>query len=303
MLELTTKSMASNNHSFRGVVLNTLQYNRDGSFATQSNRKAILLKVCKDLKACGFDKVTQKNFGAKHCYKLKDFWAGQGLSNATIKNRMACVRWLGSKFGKELPSNDKLAVEHRVYSDNTKQKAKEIDFNKLNQLSERHQLSIQLQRQFGLRMEESLKFKVGYADKGDHIKLKASWTKGGREREIPVKTPQQRELLNKIKDFVKNSEHKLNKSLIPDDSKYIQAKWAFQKAIERVNIKNVHGYRHQYAQDRYLELTRMKCPKAGGFTSYQLTKEQKGLDYQARMIISEELGHSREEITVQYLGR
>ena len=296
MLELTTKSMA-NNHSFRGVILNTLEYNRDGSFATQSNRKAILLKVSRDLKACGYDKVTQQNFGPKHCYKLRDYWQKEGLSTATIKNRMACVRWLGTKFGKKLPDNQKLELANRVYSDNTKQKAKEIDLVKYNQLSERHQLSIQLQRQFGLRMEESLKFKVVYADRGDTIQLKASWTKGGRERVIPVKTSEQRKLLNQIKDFCRG------KSLIPTENNYIQAKWNFQKAIEKVGIKNVHGYRHQYAQDRYLELTGRHCPKAGGLTSYQLTKEQKQQDYNARMIISNELGHGREEITVQYLGR
>ncbi|MBK2283763.1 integrase, partial [Francisella philomiragia] len=40
-----------------------------------------------------------------------------------------------------------------------------------------------------------------------------------------------------------------------------------------------------------------------GKTSRELTPEQKQKDYEARMIISQELGHGREEITVQYLGR
>lgn len=291
-----TKFMASNN-SLRGTILSALKHNKDGSFATQANRKAILLKVCSDLKNVGHNKVTQKNFGAKHCYLLRDYWKNQGISTATIKNRLACVRWLGEKLGKELPSNQKLEIENRVYSDNSKNKAQEIDLNKIKALQERHQLSIRLQREFGLRMEESIKFKVSYADKGDKIVLKDSWTKGGRAREIPVKTISQRQLLNRLHQFCNT------KSLIPDDKNYIQAKWSFEKNCQNLGIKNVHGFRHMYAQQRYLELTNMKCPKAGGFTSYQLTKEQKAIDYKARMIISQELGHNREEITVNYLGR
>ncbi|KFJ43115.1 hypothetical protein DR78_1983 [Francisella philomiragia] len=92
-------------------------------------------------------------------------------------------------------------------------------------------------------------------------------------------------------------------SLIPKDKNYIQAKWSFEKATQSVGIKNVHGFRHKYAQNRYQGLTQMQCPKAGGKTSRELTPEQKQKDYEARMIISQELGHGREEITVQYLGR
>ena len=39
---------------------------------------------------------------------------------------------------------------------------------------------------FGLRREESLKIQPGWADRGDTLVLKDSWTKGGRSREIPM---------------------------------------------------------------------------------------------------------------------
>jgi hypothetical protein len=286
------------NKEFRESIIQALKHNKDGSFATQSNRKSILLKTCKDLKNAGFDKVTPKNFGAKHCYILRDYWKKQDISTATIKNRLACVRWLGEKLSKELPTNRKLEIENRKYSDNTKNKAHEIDKEKYNLLTERHQLSIGLQREFGLRLEESIKFIGSHADKTDKIILKASWCKGGRAREIPIKTENQRYLLDKIKSFVNKGS-----SLIPKDKNYIQAKWSFEKAIQNVGIKNVHGFRHQYAQDRYKELTGLVCPKGGGLKSKELSSEQKELDYKARMVISGELGHAREEITVQYLGR
>jgi len=49
-------------------------------------------------------------------------------------------------------------------------------------------ISLMLQQEFGLRREEAIKFQPAYADKRDHIQLKGSWTKGGRERTIPILT-------------------------------------------------------------------------------------------------------------------
>lgn len=87
--------------------MSALKHNKDGSFTTQSNRKSILLQVCKDLKTTGFDKVTRENLGNKHCYALRDLYLKNNLATATIKNRLACIRWLGEKCGKELISNEK----------------------------------------------------------------------------------------------------------------------------------------------------------------------------------------------------
>ena len=71
----------STNQVFRGEILSALKRNRDGSFATQANRKSILLQANKDLKKVGFDKVTAKNFGNKHCHALRDHWRKQGLAH------------------------------------------------------------------------------------------------------------------------------------------------------------------------------------------------------------------------------
>jgi len=288
--------MASNN-SFRGVILSALKHNRDGSFSTQANRKTILLQANKELAKLGFDKVSAKNFGNKHFYALRDFYQKKGLSIATIKNRFACLRWLGAKLGKDLIDNQKLELANRKYSDNNKNKAKEIDFFKLKKLTERQQLAIQLQRYFGLRREESLKFQPSFAIKNNEIKLKSSWTKGGRARIIPILNKKQKRLLEKVKKIAGNG------SLIEKEKSYKQAMESFTTNCQRADIKNVHGFRHQYAQQRYIEITGRDCPKSGGLISKKLTPEEKKNDYEARIIISRELGHNREEITVQYLGR
>jgi len=51
-------------------------------------------------------------------------------------------------------------------------------------------MSLELQQAFGLRREEAIKFIPSFADRGDHLVLKASWTKGGREAK--TLTPEQR---------------------------------------------------------------------------------------------------------------
>jgi hypothetical protein len=77
----------------------------------------------------------------------------------------------------------------------------------------------------------------------------------------------------------------------------------YDKQVSRAGLKNLHGLRHAYAQKLYKQLTGWEAPINGGPKSRQLTPEQKQIDRQARMILSEELGHSREQITVNYLGR
>ena len=60
-------------------------------------------------------------------------------------------------------------------------------------------MSPELQQAFGLRGEEAIKFNLGYADHGDRITLKASWTKGGKERDVPVRSDEQRAMLDRAR--------------------------------------------------------------------------------------------------------
>ena len=65
----------------------------------------------------------------------------------------------------------------------------------------------------------------------------------------------------------------------------------------------MHGLRHRYAQERYLQKAGWECPARGGPTAKQLTPEQRSIDQRARLEISLELGHGRAQITAVYLGR
>lgn len=157
-------------------------------------------------------------------------------------------------------------------------------------------LRLRLQAAFRLRREESIKFQPGYADQGDHIILKGSWTKDGRERILPITTPEQRAVLNDA--------HKLagNGSLIPAHKTYIQQRHVYDVQCKAVGLSNMHGLQHQYAQVRYEALTGRKAPAAGGPSRSTLTPEQRLQDGYARQVISRELGHNRIEIVSVYCG-
>ena len=158
-------------------------------------------------------------------------------------------------------------------------------------------LSLELQQAFGLRREEAIKIQPSLADKGALLWLKPSWTKGGREREIPIRTDEQRKLLEKARRLAGKG------SLIPSHKTYIQQLRLYEGQCIRAGLSRMHGLRHAYAQRRFEELAGFESPAGGGPTRKVLTEDQRALDKKARAVISAELGHSREAITVVYLGR
>jgi integrase len=154
-----------------------------------------------------------------------------------------------------------------------------------------------LQAEFGLRREESIKFQPGYAIRGDELHLKPSWTKGGRARTVPIRTADQRWVLEQVKNLAGKG------SMIPPELTYVQQLKIYEAALQKAGISRAHGLRHTYAQRRYEELTGWKAPHAGGPKASELTPDQKAKDHAARLVVSAELGHGREEITAVYLGR
>lgn len=275
------------------------QRNKDGSHATQAERLTTLTLISKQLKSGGFKRMNASSLKPKHVNYLVEQWQTQELSIGTIKNRMAHLRWWAEKVGKSsvIPKdNIQLGIEHRQYimSEN---KAKHIDNHTLTQITDLYvKMSLRLQQTFGLRREESIKFQPAYADQGDHLLLKGSWTKGGRPRIIPILTAEQRDTLNQIHQFAGKG------SLIPAHKNYIQQRNTYDWQCQKIGLNKMHGLRHAYAQTRYETLTGWKSPKAGGLSGKELTPEQQIKDQWARQIISRELGHDRIEVVGVYLG-
>ena len=277
------------------------RHNRDGSYATQADREHILDLIADQLQEMGFRHMNAHSLKPKHVEKLVERWLAEELSPGTIKNRMSALRWWAEKTGKEniiARTNAAYGIPDRVYVTNIS-KAKELVMDQLKQIrTDCIRISLRLQAAFGLRRAESIKIVPKWADRGDRLVLKDSWTKGGREREIPVRTPEQRQLIDEAKVLAKG------KSLVaPGYTTYRDYLKHFRYESERIGIHAFHGHRHFYAQARYQELTGRDCPARGGPTSKQLTPKQKALDREARETISREMGHGREQVTAVYLGR
>lgn len=277
------------------------RHNRDGSFATQADREHILDLIANQLDGMGFRHMNADSLKPKHVEKLVERWLAESLSAGTIKNRMSALRWWAQKTGKEnivARSNAAYDIPDRAYVTNVS-KARELAVTAIESIrTESIKISLRLQAAFGLRREESIKIVPKWADRGDRLVLKDSWTKGGRTREIPIGTQEQRQLVDEAKSVAKG------KSLIPSRfATYVDYLKHFRYECERIGIHAFHGHRHFYAQARYKELTGWECPARGGPTSKQLAREQKVIDHEARVTISHEMGHGREQITAVYLGR
>ena len=290
--------------SLRKSVDDLLKHNKESSFSTHANRIDHLRQIVSDLENEGYKLQNIRNMKQKHVNALVNSWKERGLSVGTIKNRMSTLRWTAAKINNPQiveRSNRAYEIEDRQYVKNDINIAKRLDNPSLEKITNDNvKMSLRLQEAFGLRREEAMKIQPNIADKGDKLHLQASWCKGGREREIPIRNEAQRALLNEVKSFVNK---RGDKSLIPKNLTYIQQLKAYEYQTEKSGIEKNHGLRHQYAQDRYLEITGRECPKNGGLRSRQLSPEDRKVDYAARLQISEELGHSREAITAVYLGR
>jgi len=276
------------------------RHSHEGSFETRVGRERQLTAIANQLHELGFRQLQATSLKQKHVRALVDHWQGQKLSPGTIKNRMSCLRWWAEKVNRRAVvagSNDFYGIPDRQFvSDSSK--AKGLAHEQLGQVKDEHvRMSLRLQRAFGLRREEALKIRPHWADRGDHLHLKASWTKGGRERTVPIRTKEQLALLEQAKRLAGVG------ALIPAGRSYIEQLRIYERHTANAGLSKMHGLRHAYAQQRYLELTGWPSPHGGGPSKKDLTPAQRQADQQARLAISRELGHVREQITAVYLGR
>lgn len=274
--------------------------NRDGSYAAQANRARMLSQLANQLYELGYKKLRAVDLKGRHVNALVKAWQDQELAPGTMKNRMAALRWWAEKVGRRsviARDNTFYGIAKRQYVTNHS-KAKTVDTAQLDKVRDEYvRLSLELQREFGLRREEAMKFQPSYADHGDKLVLKPSWTKGGKAREIPIRTNSQREVLDRA--------HKLagRGSLIPPNRSYVQHLKIYERHTINAGLHKMHGLRHAYAQNRYEELTGRAAPTAGGAMAKELSPAQRDQDREVRLLISRELGHEREQITTVYLGR
>jgi site-specific recombinase XerC len=276
------------------------KHSHEGSFETRVGRERQLTAIANQLHNLGYRGLQATSLKQKHVQALVDHWLGKNLSPGTIKNRMSCLRWWAEKVNKRAVvagSNEFYGIPDRQFVSDTS-KAKDLAEDQLALVKDEHvRMSLRLQQAFGLRREEAIKIQPRWADRGKHLHLKASWTKGGRERTVPIRTQEQQALLERAKQLAGVG------ALIPRGRTYVEQMRIYERHTANAGLSKMHGLRHAYAQQRYLELTGWPSPHAGGPSKKELTRAQQKWDQRARQTISNELGHIREQITAVYLGR
>ena len=270
----------------------------DGSHVTRRDRSYVLAQMANALHEAGYRGLRAKGLKGKHVEALVRHWRDRRLSDATIMNRMAHVRWWADQVGKAnlVKSNAAYGIGPRSHvSDGTKRRG--LDEAKLARVNDVHvRMALRLQAAFGLRREEAIKFTPSYADRGDRLAVKGSTAKGGRPREVPVLTDRQRRVLDEARELAGGG------ALIPPGRNYAAHRKVYEDQTKAAGLDHMHGLRHAYALDRYEELTGWKAPAAGGPRRRELNAARRRIDTAARLTIASELGHSRLEIARIYLA-
>ena len=278
---------------------NLCRQNPDGCFSTRAKRAKTLNFIANQLHEIGYRHMLAKSLKSKHVEALVKYWLESGLTAGTVKMRMSVLRWWAKKINKPrllVPTNDYYGIPRRKYLA-TKSKAQFLDPECLAKIKDDFvRIGVELQQQFGLRREECIKFQPSYADQKTHIRLKGSWTKGGRPRIIPILTEQQRKALDRAHTLAGNG------SLIPSHLRYVNQLYRYSTTTYTAGLRNLHGLRHGYAQRRFRRLAGWDAPVVGGPHTKDLSPERRVISDEARMIVSSELGHNRIKVTSIYLG-
>lgn len=276
--------------------------NRDGSFKTQYDRKKMLMHMGEQLVEMGYKHLRATELLGRHVTKLTRRWQEDELSEGTMANRMAALRWWAEKIGRPgviAKSNAVYGIGQRARV-SEESKGKVLEEGMLQQISDPYvRMSVRLIAAWGLRRKESLLIKVHEADRGDHLALQASWTKGGLARTMALTFPDQRLVLDAAKAFITER----SASLIPQNLRYIDQRNRLDYWVQKIGLGGVHGLRHRWAQRRYFQLTTFPCPHASGPLWTEMTSEQRLADQEARSILSREMGHYRLSITDTYVGK
>jgi site-specific recombinase XerC len=267
------------------------------SHATFADRTQRLKVMFRQLHQWGYESTHVGRIKQKHVALLVKHWQSTGDSVGTIKNRLSDLRFVCRTLKRTgvIKSNADYRMGHRCYVPTTNKALHSVDFSSITDPHLR--CSLELQRLFGLRREECLKIMPHRADEGALLRLQSTWTKGGIERCIPIRTQEQRHWLDQAKILVAKKQ-----SLIPQGVSYIVQRRKYDRITHQAGFKNLHGLRHAYAQQRYAQLTGGQAPIAGGTPRTDLSDKKRRLDQRARKIVALELGHRRPAIVKNYCG-
>lgn len=277
------------------------------AFATQDKRSDVLFAGFRELRELGYKLESVSQFRGKHMEALAKAWENRGLSPSSVQNNISAFRIFSGWIGKDgmvegaakyvsvgAASRSSINHEDKSWAANGVDPVTTIA--EVRMKDERVALCLELQSAFGMRVRESIQLRPHIADRGTYLALTVG-TKGGRDRVLPIDTPRKRELIDRAKTFAASKLASVSDPAMT----LVQVKNHYYAVVRGCGIKRSegitsHGLRHGMANDRYEEEAGVPSPVRGGGPVDRAT------DRAARLILAEELGHSRESVTTHYLG-
>ncbi|MDE0714444.1 MAG: integrase domain-containing protein [Gammaproteobacteria bacterium] len=296
----------SGDHKTKYQIRALMKRNTEGSPNRQTSRLHHIEGFIDRLQARGYgQRWDYHNLGAREVNRVVSDWRADGLEHRTIANYMASIRWWAKQVGRAdvIPSNRQLGIPSRGKTPGWgEDKAEHLPPDPSAGLGEREMLVTLLRAQFGLRTEEACKFSHAWAtaDGPDRIRLRGSWCKGGRPREIRITTPEQHALLARIGEFQRG---RGERSMIPKGMRFVTYYRNYNRARKAAGIPG-HGLRHAFAQGRFEQEAGMPSPHAGGPAYSSLDAAGREQWDRAAAVVNRELGHGdgRQDITATYIG-
>jgi len=294
-----------------------------GSYKTKYNHSVEVRRFVKTLRDLGYgvnkwQKVTNKHVGA-----VVSQWKRRGLKPSTMKEYLSGVRVVAKHFGNDriARQNAAFGIANRVYVSNEDKSLSDHAYNSaiaaLKESTEpndhRVAAQLQLQREIGLRKEESFKFSARRDVQADGRVLVAAGTKGGRERMILDVSDRAKAAI----EYARQLGDGRHGNTMPREMSERQWERLYYRTLARIGLTkskagaSSHGLRHAYAQERYHQITGFHCrTKFGSQDEFRAAAHNVAgvhwakLDHEARQILKIELGHGpdRDDVVSQYIG-
>lgn len=300
---------------------------REVSNKTQTDFYDILIRGTAELRAEGMSIRNLNEIGQAHVICLLRRWIQAKQMPATITTKLSVFRKFLTLIGKpqviprgsawfELLSTKGIDSDYLVRSqvaDASKSwEANGIDVNKVIEMVKKEcpitALHMELQAAFGLRVMESLQIEPEISDMGTQLHIFRG-TKGGKSRMVqfdtdPTVCQWQRDVLERAKVIARK--HPKRRLALPKQS-LESARHHYYRVIAVTGVTKArlgvtsHGLRHSFAARKYEQMTASRPPveTPANLMSKCVAYE---VDHQARLGISQELGHWRKDVTSAYLG-
>ncbi|MBI5790474.1 MAG: integrase domain-containing protein [Rhodocyclales bacterium] len=293
---------------------------------TMLDRERFYFKFWDDLRFnTSFKDADPRVLTNRQVQAVANLWAERKLSVATVHNYLSFLRTYAGWIGRPGMVRDVAtyfgADSHYVHRERTAKVDRswiarcvevEAKIRDVTAYDPWVGMQLELCYRFGLRAKEARHFRPHVAvisrelanprdaqhfpDCKQFLRVRYG-TKGGRPRDIPVKTPEQEELIERALQSVAPGHYvgAPGRTAVQNANRFYNVLRRFEITKAALGV-TAHGLRHQHANDRYEELAGEPSPVRGGAGAGEA-------DGTARMAVSSELGHGRIEITDAYLGK